>query len=190
LRVREAAKLGGATEAIKKLGEGGWEKTIHPVDTIYSSYNPMGELRELMDKIESRTELSGGEQQRLVASRTFMRILSGRIKLLVVDEPTSAMDPEGEFEFFENLRSMRSGKTVVFVTHRFGHLTKHADLILCMKGGELVESGTHHTLMEKKKEYYKLYQIQANAFTEPAKTPSIPIPPVLHSQIHPSAHDL
>ena len=72
----------------------------------------------------------GGEVQRLVASRTFMRISSGKIKLVVADEPTSAMDPEGEFELFRKLRLARAGKTMVFVTHRFGHLTKHADLIL------------------------------------------------------------
>lgn len=157
LRVREAARLGGATEAINKLssetGGSGWDKVIHPVDTVYSSYRPSETLRDVMDKIEKNTELSGemlrygdlhltdevfdflyapkgGEAQRLAASRTFMRILSGKIKLLVVDEPTSAMDPEGEFELFESLRSMRAGKTIVFVTHRFGHLTKHADLIL------------------------------------------------------------
>ena len=58
--------------------------------------------------------------------------MSDKTKLVVVDEPTSAMDPTGEFELFETLRSMRSGKTMVFVTHRFGHLTKHADLILCV----------------------------------------------------------
>lgn len=59
-----------------------------------------------------------------------MRMMSGNIRLLVVDEPTSAMDPEGELQLFERLRNMREGKTTVFVTHRFGHLTKHADLIL------------------------------------------------------------
>ena len=56
--------------------------------------------------------------------------MSDKVKLVVVDEPTSAMDPTGEYELFETLRSMRTGKTMVFVTHRFGHLTKHADLIL------------------------------------------------------------
>ena len=59
-----------------------------------------------------------------------MRMMSGNVRLLVVDEPTSAMDPEGELQLFERLRNMREGKTTVFVTHRFGHLTKHADLIL------------------------------------------------------------
>ena len=59
-----------------------------------------------------------------------MRIMSDKVKLVVVDEPTSAMDPLGEFELFEKLRAVRPGKTMVFVTHRFGHLTKHADLVL------------------------------------------------------------
>ena len=59
-----------------------------------------------------------------------MRLMSDKIKLVVVDEPTSAMDPAGEYELFRTLRSMRQGKTMVFVTHRFGHLTKYADLIL------------------------------------------------------------
>lgn len=59
-----------------------------------------------------------------------MRLFSDKTKLVVVDEPTSAMDPTGEYELFERLRGMRQGKTMVFVTHRFGHLTKHADLIL------------------------------------------------------------
>ena len=59
-----------------------------------------------------------------------MRIMSDKTKLVVVDEPTSAIDPTGEYELFERLRSMRAGKTMIFVTHRFGHLTKYADLIL------------------------------------------------------------
>ena len=60
-----------------------------------------------------------------------MRLASDKVKLVMVDEPTSAMDPEGELHLFNGLRQMREGKTMIFVTHRFGHLTKHADLILC-----------------------------------------------------------
>lgn len=59
-----------------------------------------------------------------------MRIASGKIKLVVADEPTSAMDPQGEFELFQALRKVREGTTMIFITHRFGHLTKHADLVL------------------------------------------------------------
>ena len=59
-----------------------------------------------------------------------MRLASDKVKLVMVDEPTSAMDPEGELHLFNGLLQMREGKTMIFVTHRFGHLTKHADLIL------------------------------------------------------------
>ncbi|KAF7790151.1 hypothetical protein EIP86_001103, partial [Pleurotus ostreatoroseus] len=99
--------------------------------SVASSY-PMddADLNEILDGIENQRDISGGAKQRLAASRTFMRIMSDKVKLVVVDEPTSAMDPLGEFELFEKLRAMRSGKTMVFVTHRFGHLTKHADLVL------------------------------------------------------------
>lgn len=111
-----------------------------------------------------------------------MRLMSSRTKLVIADEPTSAMDPSGEYELFERLRAMRAGKTMVFVTHRFGHLTKHADLVLyvnsfrlcshahgkdrCMNEGVLVESGTHKALIEMSGEYARLYEVQAKAFTE------------------------
>ena len=59
-----------------------------------------------------------------------MRLNGGGIRMVVADEPTSALDPEGEAEMFAHLREQRQGKTVVFITHRFGHLTKYADNIL------------------------------------------------------------
>jgi ABC-type multidrug transport system fused ATPase/permease subunit len=98
-------------------------------------------------------------------ARTFMRINTGSVRLVVVDEPSSAMDPAGEYELFKRLREARQGKTMIFITHRFGHLTKHADMILCMKDGRLVEQGTHAVLMTMKGEYYDLYNVQAQAFT-------------------------
>ena len=60
-----------------------------------------------------------------------MRLGAEYVQFLAVDEPTSAMDPEGEFKLFSRLREERGRKTVVFITHRFGHLTRYADLILC-----------------------------------------------------------
>lgn len=59
-----------------------------------------------------------------------MRLQSNKIKCITVDEPSSALDPEGELELFQRLRDAKAGKTMIFVTHRFGHLTKHADLIM------------------------------------------------------------
>lgn len=61
-----------------------------------------------------------------------MRFNSGKVRAVLVDEPSSALDPEGELALFDNLRAEREGKTMVFVTHRFGHLTKYADLIMCV----------------------------------------------------------
>jgi ABC-type multidrug transport system fused ATPase/permease subunit len=94
-----------------------------------------------------------------------MRISTGAVRMVVVDEPSSAMDPAGEYELFKRLREARQGKTMIFITHRFGHLTKHADVILCMKDGRLVEQGTHAELVAMKGEYYDLYNVQAQAFT-------------------------
>ena len=59
-----------------------------------------------------------------------MRFKSGKVKFVAVDEPSSALDAEAELNLFERLIAAREGKTMVFVTHRFGHLTKHADKIM------------------------------------------------------------
>lgn len=59
-----------------------------------------------------------------------MRLFTSPVKLVTVDEPSSALDPEAEYRLFANLRQERRGRTMIFVTHRFGHLTKHADLIM------------------------------------------------------------
>ncbi|KIP12397.1 hypothetical protein PHLGIDRAFT_124233 [Phlebiopsis gigantea 11061_1 CR5-6] len=165
-KIVEAARMGGAYELIESFEEK-WEQELDPIQTCGSrAYRlPDGPLKELRAAVERCKEISGGEAQRIAAARTFMRIMSEKTRFVIVDEPTSAIDPAGEYELFEQLRSMRNGKTMIFVTHRFGHLTKYADLILCMKAGELVESGTHHELMERSGEYYKLYQVQAKAFT-------------------------
>jgi ABC-type multidrug transport system fused ATPase/permease subunit len=124
----------------------------------------------------------------LTSARSFMRLHSGKIKFVAVDEPSSALDAEAELRLFQQLLAVRDGKTLVFVTHRFGHLTKFADMILyvtfylpdlvfdlanrllrsfrCMKGGRIVETGTHAELMSTGGEYAKLYDIQAGAFSE------------------------
>ncbi|KAI0774928.1 P-loop containing nucleoside triphosphate hydrolase protein [Trametes elegans] len=121
-------------------------------------------LRQRLEALERPIEVSGGEAQRLVAARTFMRFNSGKVRGVLVDEPSSALDPEGERALFENLRKAREGKTMIFVTHRFGHLTEHADLIVCMKGGLVAEQGSHKELVALDGEYKKLYDLQASAF--------------------------
>ena len=66
------------------------------------------------------------------SARSFMRFKSEKVKFVAVDEPSSALDAEAELKLFERLIASRKGKTMVFVTHRFGHLTKHADQIMCV----------------------------------------------------------
>ncbi|KAJ7652353.1 P-loop containing nucleoside triphosphate hydrolase protein [Mycena polygramma] len=166
--ILEAAREGGAAELLDKFKDGA-DTTLEPITTAFGYQlddDKHKTLKGVLTKLEKTTEVSGGEKQRLVASRTFMRFRTGKIKLLSVDEPSSALDPRGEFELFERLRQAGEGKTMIFVTHRFGHLTKYADMIICMKEGKVAELGTHKDLMARDGEYASLYNVQAQAFTE------------------------
>ncbi|KAJ7928036.1 P-loop containing nucleoside triphosphate hydrolase protein [Mycena leptocephala] len=160
-------QISGANGFVSKLKQG-FSTVLDPKTVQYSvnvDETDKTPLAKEAGKLEKTIDISGGERQRVVASRTFMRFASGTVKLMIADEGSSALDPEGEWELFKNLREERQGKTLVFVTHRFGHLTKYADLILCMKDGRLVEAGHHEELMKiPQGEYFKLYDIQAKAF--------------------------
>ncbi|KAJ7727533.1 P-loop containing nucleoside triphosphate hydrolase protein [Mycena maculata] len=171
--IMQAAADGGAAALLDKFKDGA-RTNLEPATTAYG-YQLDDEkhkgLKSVLSKLEKTAEVSGGEKQRLVASRTFMRFRTGKIKLLSVDEPSSALDPRGEYELFERLREANTGKTMIFVTHRFGHLTKHADLIICMKEGKVAESGTHKDLIARDGEYASLYNVQAQAFAESEVSP-------------------
>lgn len=167
--IRRAADQGGATPCIEKM-EKGFETRLDPMNGAYGHRLPSETDHPLaveLERLAKRIELSGGEKQRVVASRTFMRFGTDNVKFVAVDEPSSALDPEGEAQLFDNLIKVREGKTMIFVTHRFGHLTKFADLIVCMKEGSVAEQGTHDELMKMGGEYAKLYNIQASAFNVP-----------------------
>ncbi|KAJ7062624.1 P-loop containing nucleoside triphosphate hydrolase protein [Mycena amicta] len=166
--VRAAAEAGGASALVDRLKDG-IETVLTPVPTAYERLlddERHKDLKEFLSTLEKPAEVSGGEKQRLVASRTFMRLQLPDIKLLCVDEPSSALDPLGEFELFQRLRESGTGTTKIFVTHRFGHLTKHADVIICMKEGTIAEMGSHRELLALGGEYAALYNVQAQAFTD------------------------
>ncbi|KAJ7663113.1 P-loop containing nucleoside triphosphate hydrolase protein [Mycena polygramma] len=159
--VVKAAEAGGASEVIGKLTEG-LGTMLAPVRTVHSQRldeTQHKKLREIVEDLERPVDI-----KTFISARTFMRLLSGRIRFAAADEPSSALDPKAEHQLFQRLRNARGGKTLVFVTHRFGHLTKHADLILCLKDGEVVERGTHKELMARAGEYSELYNVQAQAF--------------------------
>ncbi|PVF98445.1 P-loop containing nucleoside triphosphate hydrolase protein [Serendipita vermifera] len=146
--------------------EDGWETSVKPISTWEGNWlNDGSTLSKLSDGVEKRLELSGGQWQRLALARLFMRADREQVRLICADEPSAALDPRAEYDVFQRLRTLRGRKTTrIFITHRFGHLTKHADLILCFKKGEIVEAGSHNELMKLNGEYATLYNIQAQAF--------------------------
>jgi len=161
----QALHAGGADTFVEKLPRK-LDTVLDPVklSSLRSHGETVEEIKKMVDEREKVTDVSGGESQRLAASRTFMRLGGGGIRFLAADEPTSALDPEGEYELFSRLKEQRGGKTVVFITHRFGNLTKYADSILVLKDGRLVESGNHTELIAKDGEYKRLHDVQAQAF--------------------------
>ncbi|KAF8887220.1 P-loop containing nucleoside triphosphate hydrolase protein [Mucidula mucida] len=131
--------------------------------------------RELFDEWLKHMDrpVSGGELQRIGVARTFMR-LNARdstgddplVDLVVLDEPISATDPQAEKLIIDNFVRERQGRTMMVVTHKFGHLTKAADVIVCMKDGEICELGTHTELLAFQGEYASLYKVQAEAYAD------------------------
>ncbi|MFF8863642.1 ABC transporter ATP-binding protein [Streptomyces sp. NPDC015139] len=106
-------------------------------------------------------ELSGGQWQRLGIARAAYR----RGRILIVDEPTAALDARAELEVFEKIRALAgSGQTVVLITHRLASV-RHADLVHVLEGGRLVESGTPEELLAGGGVYAELYALQAEQFT-------------------------
>jgi len=120
--IRAAAQAAGAEEIISRL--------------------PQGYDHLLGKMFESGAELSVGEWQRLALARAFLR----RSPILLLDEPTSAMDSWAEADWLRRFRRLASGRTVVIITHRFT-TAMHADMIYVMADGRLVESGSHGELL-------------------------------------------
>ncbi|WP_371917056.1 ABC transporter ATP-binding protein [Streptomyces sp. IMTB 2501] len=112
-------------------------------------------------------ELSGGQWQRLGIARAAYR----RGQVLIVDEPTAALDARAELEVFEKIRALAgNGQTVVLITHRLASV-RHADLVHVLEHGRLVESGTPEELLARGGVYAELYALQAEQFTAEVPAP-------------------
>jgi ATP-binding cassette subfamily B protein len=143
-RIRLAAQKGGAAELIEELPQG------------YET--PLGR------QFEGSTDLSGGEWQKLALSRAFMRHAS----LLILDEPTAALDARTEHEVYRRFAALTEGKTTLLVTHRLSSV-RMADRILVLKDGGLVEAGTHESLMREGGEYATMFTLQAERYMSEQK---------------------
>jgi len=132
-RLQEAARSAGADEVIGRLPAG--------YDAILGTW------------FEDGTDLSAGEWQRLGLARAFLR----PAPVIVLDEPTSAMDPWAEAAWLTRFRSAVSGRTTLLITHRFT-TARHADVVYVMDQGRIVESGSHDELVAKNGRYAQAWK--------------------------------
>ncbi len=119
-------------------------------------YTPMGLDTFLTRLFDNKgIELSGGQHQKLAISRTFYRDHSA----LILDEPSSNLDPRSEHILFEHLKSFTKDKTVLFTSHRLTNIIL-ADRILVLENGSIIEEGTQNELLKKNGRYAELYHYQ------------------------------
>jgi ATP-binding cassette subfamily B protein len=137
--VQYAADRGGATSLIDRLPEG--------YEALLGRWFDQGH------------QLSGGEWQKVALSRAFMR----DAQILILDEPTAALDAKAEYELFARLRALTQGRTAIYISHRFSTV-RMADRILVIENGVLVEQGSHAELMALNGRYAELFTLQASAY--------------------------
>ena len=155
LTVAENIALSNLNASQEKLSHAATKGGFAPVLDRLSSG-----LQTPLGKEFGGTSLSGGEWQKLAMSRAFLR----DARLLILDEPTAALDPESEVELFQNFATVSQEKTTLLITHRLGSI-RMANRILVLKEGKLVEQGTHLELLKSDGEYASLYRCQAEQYS-------------------------
>jgi ATP-binding cassette subfamily B protein len=139
-RVQRAAEEGGAAGVIAELPRG--------LDTALGNWFREG------------VELSGGQWQKVALSRAFMR---QDADILVLDEPTAALDAKAEHYVFERFRALARGRTTIVISHRFPTV-RMADRIVVLEQGRIVEQGTHDELVAAKGRYARMFELQASGY--------------------------
>ena len=134
-----AAQHAGADAVINGLAKG--------YDTILGKWFEGGE------------ELSVGEWQKVALARAFLR----DAQIIVLDEPTSAMDPKAEYEVFQKFHQLTQGRTAILISHRLSTV-RMADRIYVLEGGQIVESGAHDELLHQGGKYTDLFETQAQYY--------------------------
>jgi len=120
---------------------------------------PAGYGQRLGRRFEDGVDLSGGEWQKLAIARAYMR----ESEVLVLDEPTAALDARAEAEVFARLRALAAGRTALLISHRFSSV-RRADRIVVLGDGRVWEAGTHEDLVRYGGRYAELFELQAAAY--------------------------
>jgi ATP-binding cassette subfamily B protein len=121
---------------------------------------PEGFRTQLGRWFRSGVELSGGQWQKIALSRAFMR---SKADILVLDEPTAAMDAEAESEIFNRLAQVTQEQMVILISHRFSTV-RRANTIVVLEDGEIIEQGTHEALLAQQGRYEQLFTLQAQGY--------------------------
>src|SRR5207249_2995947 len=147
-RISEIENLGLVTSAAQKSGANA------VIERLPDGYDTM-----LGRWFDEGTQLSGGEWQKVALARAFMR----DARILILDEPTSSLDAQAEYEVFAQFRILTRGKTAIFISHRFSTV-RLADRIFVLEHGKIIEDGSHHELIALAGRYAELFNLQAEAY--------------------------
>ncbi|HKO25595.1 MAG TPA: ABC transporter ATP-binding protein, partial [Chloroflexota bacterium] len=120
---------------------------------------PQGYDTELTRKFEGGVELSGGEWQKVALARGYIRDAA----LVILDEPTAALDADAEYRLFERFRELMGGRTALIISHRFSTV-RMADQIMVLEDGRVLETGSHEELIARGGRYAQLFDMQAGRY--------------------------